>query len=55
MKMLLTDSLMRSTLLLLMNGGKDQCIVFFQFWHILVLGPGNSGGVEVKSIVFRNL
>ena len=41
--MLLTDLLMRSTLLLLMIGGKDQLIAFFQFLHILVRGPGNSG------------
>lgn len=38
-----------------MIGGKDQYIAYFQFLHILVPGPGNSGGEEVKFIVFRNL
>lgn len=38
-----------------MIGGKDQFIVYFQCLHILVPGPGNSGGGEVKFIVFRNL
>lgn len=51
----LTDSLTRSILLLLMIGGKDQYIVFFQFLHILVHGLGNSGVAEVKSIAYRNL
>lgn len=37
-----------------MIGGKDQCIVYFQCLHILVPGPGNSGGGDVKFIVFRN-
>lgn len=55
MKMHLTDSLMRSILLLHMTGGKGLCIVYFQFLHILVPGPGNSGGREVKFIAFRNM
>lgn len=55
MKMLLTDSLMRSTLLLHMNGGKGQSIAYFQSLHILVPGPGNNGVGEKKFIGFRSL
>lgn len=54
-KMHLTGSLMRSILLLLMTGGKGLFIVYFQFLHILVLGPGKSGGKEIKFIAFRNM
>lgn len=53
--MLLTDSLMRSTLWLHMNGGKGLYIVYFQSWHILVPGPGNNGVGEKRSIGFRSL
>ena len=55
MRMLLTDLLMRSTQLLHMIGGRDQCTVYFQLLHIPVLGPGNSGGGGLRSVVFRNM
>lgn len=55
MKMLLTDSLMRSTPLLHMIGGKGRCTVYCQCLHILVPGPGNSGGGGKKYIGFRNM
>lgn len=38
-----------------MIGGKDQFIAYFLLLHILVPGPGNNGGEEVKFSVFRNL
>lgn len=55
MKMLLTDLLTRSTLLLHMIGGRGQSIVYLQCLHILVPGPGNNGAAEIKFIVFRNM
>lgn len=55
MKMLLIDLLMRLTQLLHMIGGRDQCTVYFQSWHILVLGPGNIGVEELKLVAFRNM
>lgn len=55
MKMLLTDSLMRSTQLLRMIGGKGQFTVYCQCLHILVPGPGNSGDRGKKYIGFRNM
>lgn len=55
MRMLLIDLLMRSILLLLMIGGKDRYTVYFQLWHILVLGLGSIGGKESKLVGFRNM
>lgn len=55
MKMLSTDSLMKSTLLLHMNGGKGQCIVYYQCLLTLVPGPGNNGVGEIKSTGFRSM
>lgn len=55
MKMLLIGSLMRSILLLHMNGGRDLFIAYFSFLHILVLGLGSNGGEERKFIAFRNM
>jgi len=54
MRMLLIDLLMRSILLLHMIGGKDLCTVYFQLWHILVLGLGSVGGEQSKLAAFRN-
>jgi len=53
--MLLIDLSMKSTQLLHMIGGKDQCIVYFRLLHILVLGPGSIGGEGSKSVAFRNM
>jgi len=55
MKMLSTDSLTRLTQLLHMSGGKDLYIVFLWCLHILVLGLGNNGAEERKSIIFRSM
>lgn len=52
--MLLTDLLMRLTLLLPMIGGKGQFTSYFQFLHILAPGLGSSGEGEIKFIAFRN-
>lgn len=53
--MLLIDLSMKSTRLLHMIGGRDQCTVYFQLLHILVLGPGSIGVVESKLVAFRNM
>lgn len=52
--MLLTDSLMRLTLLLHMIGGKGRFTSYFQLLHILVPGPGSSGEGDIKSIAFKS-
>jgi hypothetical protein len=38
-----------------MIGGKGRFTVYFQWLPILVHGPGNSGGREIKFIDFRNM
>lgn len=53
--MLLIDLLMKSTRLLHMIGGRDQCTVYFLLLHILVLGPGSIGDGESKLVAFRNM
>lgn len=53
--MLLTDLLMKSTLLLHMIGGKGPFIAYLRCLHILVPGLGNNGGGERRFIAFRNM
>ena len=38
-----------------MIGGKDQCIAYSQFLHILAHGRGNNGDVGIKSTAFRTM
>lgn len=54
MKMLSIDSLMRSTLLLLMTGGKDPSTAYSHYSRTLVLVRGSSGDVEKRSSGYRS-
>jgi hypothetical protein len=53
--MLLTNSLMRLTLWLLISGGKGLCIASFHYLHIHLLGHGSNGVAKRNSNNFVSL